>query len=424
MRGMDETEVLVVGGGPVGMLTALVLAKEGIQPTIIDKEQRTATRSYACVLHPATLELLARLGLVEEVQARGWPIETVAFYDGRSRCAEIKFSELSGNFRHALTLPQSALEEVLERRLRETNTTVLWNHRLTDLEFGDEPVIAHIDKLKQSAKGYGVADWDWTVQKNLQTAAAFVVGADGHDSTVRSRLGIDYTLLAGPEQFAVFEFDTDGDLGTEARVVINDATTNVLWPLPGGRCRWTFQLVKTAAAGEFPAKDRETLRYVRDEVNEQLKASVERLAASRAPWFAGGVKNIQWSGRIRFEHRLAKEFGKNRTWLVGDAAHQTGPVGVQSMNGGLLEAETLAQTLKKILRDGSPRRILQEYGHLHQTQWGQLLGQDGAAAGSSANPWVRSRAGRILPCVPAFGEHLAQAMGQLGLEIEAPGIPS
>jgi 2-polyprenyl-6-methoxyphenol hydroxylase-like FAD-dependent oxidoreductase len=421
MSRKDQTEVLVVGAGPVGMLAALLLAEEGIQVKIIDKEQRTATRSYACVLHRATLQLLDRIGLAEEICRLGRPVETVAFYDRETRRAELKFAKLSGNFPCALVLPQSDFESALEQRLLSRGTKVLWNHRLSDLQFKEGSVTASIDKLTQTAKGYIVADWDWTVQKKLETTTAFVVGADGHDSMVRDRLGIEYELLAGPEQFAVFEFETDREPGHEMRVVIDDTTTNVLWPLTGDHCRWTFQLVKTTDKGEFPSKDRESVRYLQPEVDERTRHTVERLARQRAPWFKGAVNDVDWAARIRFEHRLAKQFGKGRGWLVGDAAHQTGPVGAQSMNAGLLEAEDLAGTFKKILREHAPLRVLENYACFHRAQWEQLFGRIGALDASLAMSWNKEHAARILPCVPAFGEDFAQLIGQLGFAFETAG---
>jgi 2-polyprenyl-6-methoxyphenol hydroxylase-like FAD-dependent oxidoreductase len=425
MSRTDETEVLVIGGGPVGMFTALLLAEEGIDTRIIDKEERTATHSYACVLHPATLQLLDRLGLTKEVRALGRPIDTVAFYEGDVRRAEIRLSELPGNFQYALALPQSGFEQLLEDRLLAVNPAgVHWNHRLTDLHSGDGAVVASIDKLAQSAKGYIVAEWDWMVQKQIETTAAFVVGADGHDSTVRSLLDIEYQMAAGREQFAVFEFETDDDAGAEVRIAMDATTTNVLWPLPGGRCRWSFQLVKATDAGEFPAKERETLRFSPAEIDERMARTVARLARSRAPWFTGTIRNIQWAARVRFEHRLAKQFGSDRAWLAGDAAHQTGPVGGQSMNAGLLEAEALARTLKKILRDGGSLRLLQEYHRVHHARWEQLLNRgERLRAKNAADPWLKERAGRILSCVPATGDHFLSAIERLGFEFD-PAEPA
>ena len=71
MRREEHTEVLVVGAGPVGMLTALLLAEADLDVMVIDKEWRTAGHSYACVLHPGTLTLLDRLGLAQQVMEQG-----------------------------------------------------------------------------------------------------------------------------------------------------------------------------------------------------------------------------------------------------------------------------------------------------------------------------------------------------------------
>jgi 2-polyprenyl-6-methoxyphenol hydroxylase-like FAD-dependent oxidoreductase len=417
---VSETEVLVVGAGPVGLLTALALAHEGIHATIIDKEARTTTHSYACVLHPATLQVLDRLGLMNEIRPAGHLIDCAAFYDGKSRRAEIKFSELSGAYRYALAVPQNTLEQTLERQLRKMENEVLWNHRLADLEFEQEHVTARIDELAQTAKGYMVADWDWTVRRRSELSAAFVVGADGHDSMARSRLGIDYDLTGGsPERFAIFEFNVGHEPGAEVQIAIDNATTNVLWPLPGQRCRWTFQLVKTPGAGEFPVKDRETWWIEDAEAGDLMKRTVERLARNRAPWFKETVKSIEWASQVRFEHRLAKRFGRHRVWLAGDAVHQTSPVGAQSMNEGLLEAEALASALKKILCGGESRQLLEEYNRDQTKKWECMLDTGGRLrANTSSNLWLREHAKRILCCLPGSREHLTEMMAQLGYEFE------
>lgn len=412
----DETEVLVVGAGPVGMMTALLLAEEGIHVRIIDREWRTAAHSYACVLHSGTLRLLDRLGLSQAVIAQGQRIESAAFYEGEFRRAEIKLSQLSGGFPFAVVLPQSSFESLLAGRLSEKyHVKVHWNHRLSDLEIEPHSITASIDKLVQTAKGYIVAEWDWTVKKKLEAKAAFVVGADGYGSMVRSRLGIEYERLAGPESFAVFEFETDQDTGSEVRIVLDEATTNVLWPLPGNRARWTFQLVKMKNPGEFPDKEREAVRIAEERVDLKTRNYVEKLIQMRAPWFKDNLKDIYWWARIRFEHRLAKQFGKGRGWLVGDSAHQTGPVGVQSMNQGLREAEDLAGKLKQVLRQGAPLGILDEYDSAHRNQWAQLLGgKDGAGTSPPVKPWIREHWARMLPCIPASGANLDEAVKQLG----------
>src|SRR5271157_4085936 len=148
MRRDDRTEVLVVGAGPVGMFTALRLADSGIAVQLIDQESRTAGRSYACALHPRTLQLLDEEGIAREAIQRGQRIETAAFYEGALRCAEVKLSGLPVEFPFVLVLEQSILEDLLEKKLKERGgVKVHWNHRLADLGMSDGAAAARIEEL-------------------------------------------------------------------------------------------------------------------------------------------------------------------------------------------------------------------------------------------------------------------------------------
>jgi 2-polyprenyl-6-methoxyphenol hydroxylase-like FAD-dependent oxidoreductase len=98
----ETTEVLVAGAGPVGLITAILLAENGIRVKVVDKESGTATRSYSCALHPASLQLLAELGLAEEILKLGRRVDTVGFYDGKCRRAEIKLSGFVGDYPFAM----------------------------------------------------------------------------------------------------------------------------------------------------------------------------------------------------------------------------------------------------------------------------------------------------------------------------------
>jgi 2-polyprenyl-6-methoxyphenol hydroxylase-like FAD-dependent oxidoreductase len=412
----ERTEVLVVGAGPVGLLTAILLAEAGIEVKIIDREERTTARSYACALHPRVLKLLSPMGLAAPVIERGRRIQTVAFYDGAARRAEVKLAELGGEFPFMVILPQNEFEGVLEERLRKAGVTVNWNHRFDDVQNAGEAVVANVEELGATATGYIVPHWEGVVKRSFPVRAQFLVGADGHDSLVRRRLGIENTLVAGQTFFAAYEFEPEEKVEDEVRVVLDDSTTNVLWPLVGNRYRWTFQMLKAEMASEFPEKERREARLAQQAVDERIRQYVQRVAKQRAPWFSAGVKGITWCTEVVFEQRVARQFGRDRGWLAGDAAHQTGPVGVQSMNVGLAEAAALAGALRKVLREKAPLSVLEACDREWQGEWRRLLGlAGGLKPGTETSPWVRERCGRILPCLPASHEDLPRLAGQLGL---------
>jgi len=414
----EKTEVLVVGAGPVGLLTAILLAESGIEVEIIDTEPRTAARSYACALHPRTLKLLDRLGLAGSAIELGRRVAVAGFYDGPSRMAEVNLAKLGGPFPYLLILPQNAFEGLLESKLRQAGVQVHWNHRLDGFQ-GKEPVVAEVEELAGTMTGYVVPHWETVVKKNRLVHAEMVVGADGHHSKVRHRLGIQMERTGTTSFFAAYEFESEGreEIPDEVRVALNDSTTNVLWPLMGNRCRWTFQMLKSLALSEFPEKERRAVRVGQKVVDEQIRQYVERVAGVRAPWFKAGVKEITWCTEVVFTPQFARSFGQGRCWLVGDAAHQTGPVGVQSMNVGLLEAEALSGLLRGVLRKDAPLESLHAYEQHRVDEWTQLLGLSRAFnPGNQASPWVKEHWPRILPCLPGSGEDLAHLAAQLGVE--------
>jgi 2-polyprenyl-6-methoxyphenol hydroxylase-like FAD-dependent oxidoreductase len=337
----------------------------------------------------------------------------------------MRLSALAGNFPYALVVPQSILEGVLEQRLNDDGVKVRWNHRVTKLQADEAHATATIDKMSRASCGYAVATTEWVTEKTVHSEAAFVVGADGHRSIVRKALGIEYVPVGASESFAVFEFHSDADLGNEVRIVFDGQTTNVLWPLPGGRYRWSFQLEGADVSAESRLKRRLTVPIGRQTFPHLTRDDLNELVRMRAPWFEGEVRQIDWSMEVRFDRRLAEQFGHHRCWLAGDAAHLTGPVGGQSLNMGLRESSNLAGELSRILREVAPLDSLKRYNQQYVTQWRQLLGIDGGLAPSDrAQPWARKRCPRILSCIPATGNVLANLIAQIGLEVVPAGKPS
>ena len=412
----QPSEVLVTGAGPVGMFTALLLAKSGVKVEVIDQEARTAGHSYACALHPSTLSLLAQVGLADQAIEQGRRINTIAFYAGGVRSTELRLSNLKTEFPFVLVLEQSQLEDLLEQKLRQQGVAVQWQHRLAELAMDETGVTATVEQLAMTGGGYSVPQIGLGVEKRYETRTDFVIGADGQHSLVRDRMKLKYEQAGERELFAVFEIESDGGFDDEMKIVFDRSTTSVMWPLAPDKCRWSFQIVPADAPGDFPDKDRTRMVMGSTGEGDVTRQRAHRLLRDRAPWFGGNIRAVDWRTDIQFEHRLADHFGKGRCWLAGDSAHQTGPVGMQSMNAGLREGADLAEALRKIIKERQGEALLQRYGDEHRAEWKRLLKLDGGPKPlNTATNWVKGNCARIIECLPASGVELAAMLQQLGL---------
>ena len=417
----DRADVLVTGAGPVGLFAALRLARAGVRVQVIDADFREASHSYALALHPSSVRLLADVDLLEPALKLGRIVRNVAFCDaaGAER-ARVALDEVGSGHPFALVLPQSEFETLLRHALEQQGVRVKWNRRLSDAQPEARGLVAKIERLDQVSRGYAFAHAGWAVEGVRKLHAQYVIGADGHRSIVRRLCEIDFPEVAPTQYFAVFEFETDCVAQETLRVVLGERNMNVLWPLPEGVCRWSFELEDPPAQSTreksrlavqvgslaFPALDRELLM---------------KLLRERAPWFDGAVREPRWSMAVRFEKRLAGRFGNGRMWLAGDAAHLTGPVGVHSMNAGLWEAQQLAHALTRVVQDGDSPALLEEYGADARARWLALAGPDAApAATERTDPWVRANRARILASLPASGDDLVALLRSLDLAPAAP----
>ena len=416
MFGKHETDVLVVGAGPVGLLTALLLNERGVRVQIIDEQWRGAAHSYACALHPGSQALLQSLGLMNHVLADGLHLNTVGFYDAVKRRAAIKYADLGVDYPFLAVLRQDQLERILAERLEQRGVRIGWNQRLAVLEPENGHVTATVDHLAKVTAGYATARTEWTVDRVTTTRAKFVVGADGIYSTVRRLMELELETLGPAQVFAVFEFRSDAERGHELAVVFADHTVNVMWPLPDRHCRWSFQIHDDRAARTPREKSRLAVHIGSLAFPFVAAEDLTQMLRARAPWFAGSVEEMIWSMAVRFERRMARRFGQGRVWLAGDAGHATGPAGIQSMNVGFQEAYDLTQRIAATLRDKASLDTFEAYNEERVREWRKLLGATGGlTAAAQADPWIAERSAAILPCLPACGADLDHLAHQLNL---------
>jgi 2-polyprenyl-6-methoxyphenol hydroxylase-like FAD-dependent oxidoreductase len=418
MSDKNVPEVLVVGAGPVGLFAALSLAKQGVSVQIVDQDWRTGAHSYALAIHRRSLALLDELGLREKVLQGAYPIHSVGLYDRAGRRAEIGLSTGEAGDLGLATIRQDVLEQILEQALQQSGVRVQWNHEVSGLVVEDDGVVATVDKLEKDSVGYAAAHTEWVVARSTRLKVPYLIGADGHQSTVRSALGIDYPRVGPPRHFAVFEFQTDAVFHHQMRIVWDDAASSVLWPLPQGYCRWGFELADFTARTGPRIKDRLAVELGGQAFPVLAEENLAKLIAERAPWFDGRIGEIRWRIVVRFDSCLAAALGRQRAWLAGDAVHMTGPIGMQSMNLGLREAHELAGTIAGLLRKDRLVPPLDSYNRRWLSVWRSLLGlAGGLSTGERTDPWVRRYSDRLLPCLPASFEEIPELLQPLDLHL-------
>jgi 2-polyprenyl-6-methoxyphenol hydroxylase-like FAD-dependent oxidoreductase len=414
-----KPEVLVVGAGPVGQFTALALAKREVPVRIIERDWRTATRSYALGLHAGTLRLMDELGVLGSVLERARRVRKVGLYDHSGRRAELRISDLAEDHSFLVVLPQDELETILSGALEKCGVKIEWSHQAAGIEQGPDGCKVGIEKLSKESTGYVVQHTEWVVGKRKVMEVPFVIGADGHDSAVRRGLEIGFPAVGDAVEFAVFEFRTDADLGDEMRVSLDADTTSVCWPLPGGCCRFSLQKPVDDPDWDTREKDRNVVQVGSETFPLLTEQRLLELLQEQAPWFRGNVGGIRWRMMVRFERRLVESFGRGRVWLLGDAAHLTGPIGVQSMNAGFLEAVELADAIAAALQGKGSSVAFENYDERRRRLWQQLLGVTPAlTASAGTDPWVADRTDRLVSCIPAFGADFARLAAQIGLQGE------
>jgi 3-(3-hydroxy-phenyl)propionate hydroxylase len=373
-------------------MCALRLREQGIEVRIVDQQAEHAMHTFPVVLHPLSLRLLGSLGLTEALLWSGRSVSHLAIYTDGERRAVLDLPSAAGISPGALALPQDVLRKALTNGLLSRGVSIEWNTRLASLQQDAYAVRGWL----QTDDSDGHALNQPGALRPFAFEADYVIGADGYDSSVRHALGIELVELGPLQSYAFFDA-TSRRAGSEAQLAVSRSSSSSFYPLPGGGARFSFQLTGT-------------LDRAADE------GALLELIATRLPWHAEQVEAFEWGGVAEFRRALATDFGVGRVWLAGEAAHMTGPLGVQSLNVGLDEASELATRIGGVLRHPSRGGFGNDYNTLRSRQWQELLGlAERASLGPRAPTWAWSNLSLILSCLPASGRDLDDLLGQLRL---------
>lgn len=393
----NKVDVLVVGAGPAGLLAALELSRAGLEVEVIDQAWRSTTQSYACGIHASTMDLLGTVGIQAPAIEAGLKVETMAFYEGSDRRAEIQFGPpaLPSSLppRPAPGPPRGTTRRSPPRPGRPGPVGPSPRRPHPRRQRGG----AQCGKLAVTSVGYPFARSEEMVESVKEVRARFVIGADGSASHTRRLLGIE-TEHAGPgTAYDVFEFEPLTDPGREVRVAM-PGSADVFWPQPGHLSRWSLESLGARGVSlKNPANPSWSSTRT---PTRPINGLTDRIRF-RAPWYTAGVKEIDWTSVVGFDRMMARNLGRGRCWLAGDAAHQTGPIGMQSMNVGLREASDLASRVARILHQGASLDLLTAFETERLAEWRRLLARDAFSPNRSASPWVRTHVQRLAIHLPA-----------------------
>jgi 2-polyprenyl-6-methoxyphenol hydroxylase-like FAD-dependent oxidoreductase len=328
-----DTDVLIVGGGPTGLMLANQLGRRGVRAKIIDRHSGPAQQSRAMAVHARTLEIYSKLGIAERALELGKQGGGANMWAGGKRRARIPIGDMGKSlspFPFVLMLGQDDNERIMGEHLRKWGMAVQWNTELVSFEQAPDRVTA---TLKQP---------DGATRK---VTAAYVAGCDGGRSAVRELSGI--TFPGAPYEHVFFVADTEATgpmVPDELNVYLLPSGFHLFFPMRGTD-RWRI-------IGILPKHLRE-----RDDLTfEEAVPAIRREAGAGLSF-----KRCIWFSTYRIHHRCAERFREGRCFLLGDAAHVHSPMGGQGMNTGLQDAYNLAWKLALVVSGKAHAALLDTY---------------------------------------------------------------
>jgi 2-polyprenyl-6-methoxyphenol hydroxylase-like FAD-dependent oxidoreductase len=321
-----DTDVLIVGAGPVGLFLANECARRGLRFRIVEAKPTLSQHSKALAIFPRTLEILDMAGLVGPFLERANRVTSVAVVAHGRTLAHMRFTPDQTPYGFVAMVPQDVTEKLLADELGRRGGAVEFETSfISAVEDGD-----HVGAVLDHQG------------RRTELTSAFVVGCDGAHSAVRHLLKLPFEGAEYEDSFILADVETNDVLpAEELQLCPSELGPVAIFPMSATRRR----IVATVSKVEEGAPSLEL---------------VNQVLAERAP---EGIeaRALHWSSYFRIHHRQTACMRVSRMFIAGDAAHIHSPFGGQGMNTGLQDIWNLAWKLDLVLHGRGNEQLLESY---------------------------------------------------------------
>lgn len=356
----DNTSVLIVGGGPCGLMLANELGRRNIRTVLVNDKPTTAVNPQANATQARTMEHFRRLGFADEIRSQGLPADfptDIAYFTRYAHYELARFSlpsasQAKDNVRHlsgswsAAELPHRVSQKFVETTLYQhaqkfSSNSLHFGWRLLEYQESKGHVDAYIQRVSDGEKHV--------------VRGAYLVGADGPRSTVREQLGFRYTGetgvvrdFMGGRMYAIYvrcpDFYRVVPHAPAWMSVSFNNERRAFMAAVDGKGEFAFHTQLRPHEAEDAVTDADAVAMFRAAVGADVDVEI----LSRGAWTAG--------------HSLvAEHFQQGRIFIGGDAAHLFTPTGGLGYNTAVEDAVNLGWKLSAVLKGQAPESLLQSY---------------------------------------------------------------
>jgi 3-(3-hydroxy-phenyl)propionate hydroxylase len=342
---MKRTHIVIAGAGPVGVIAALACAQQGFAVTLLEAEAEIDDSPRAATTHPSTLEMIARVGLIERFIAEGLVARYFQFWDkpARARVAEFDHDLLRDE------TPYPFVVQTEQHKLARMGIDRLKSFADTQVRFGTRAigVTQNGDSATVMASG---------LNGHESFRGDYVIGADGGRSTIRKSLDVEFEGFTWPERFLVLT-----TLDDFQRLLTGCCYRNYL----ADPDEWT-NLFKVAG-DDGKGRWRAVFPTGAEETDEQALGDDSTYTRLQRVYPLSQRYNVVHRNLYKVHQRVAATFRKGRVFLAGDAAHVNNSVGGLGLNGGIHDAIELVDTLHQVVARQADESLLDRYTRRRRT---------------------------------------------------------